>query len=163
MGYLFNQMARGRSFRETVRNAMELGYTEPDPRDDLGSMGARDHPAAARTGELTDVAIRVVVPRSLRDVPGGVLARRRRSTSVERLVKDARERGSAALPRAGRAAACAWARGRADREPAQLARQYRQPSSSPLHAIERPLVVSVGRRHRGRRRACRRPAQIVAA
>ncbi len=41
MGYLFSEMARGRSFSDAVRNAMELGYTEPDPRDDLSGEDVR--------------------------------------------------------------------------------------------------------------------------
>ena len=35
LGYLFTQLSQGRPFSEAVREAMSLGYTEPDPRDDL--------------------------------------------------------------------------------------------------------------------------------
>jgi aspartokinase/homoserine dehydrogenase 1 len=35
LGFLFTQLSQGRPFSEAVREAMSLGYTEPDPRDDL--------------------------------------------------------------------------------------------------------------------------------
>jgi aspartokinase/homoserine dehydrogenase 1 len=35
LSYLFNNYRAGVSFAETVKRAQELGYTEPDPRDDL--------------------------------------------------------------------------------------------------------------------------------
>ena len=100
MGYLFSQMARGRSFSETVRNAMELGYTEPDPRDDLCGLDvARKGLILGRllgySGELTDVAIESLVPESLRDVSKEEFLAQLPSIDEtwDRLVKDARERG----------------------------------------------------------------------
>lgn len=36
LGYLSSEMERGTPFGEAVRVAKELGYTEPDPRQDLG-------------------------------------------------------------------------------------------------------------------------------
>jgi aspartokinase/homoserine dehydrogenase 1 len=35
LGFVFTQLSQGRPFSEAVREAMKLGYTEPDPRDDL--------------------------------------------------------------------------------------------------------------------------------
>ncbi len=35
LGFLADQLGAGRSFSETVRRAYDLGYTEPDPREDL--------------------------------------------------------------------------------------------------------------------------------
>lgn len=35
LGFVFSQLSEGRPFSEAVREAMRLGYTEPDPRDDL--------------------------------------------------------------------------------------------------------------------------------
>jgi aspartokinase/homoserine dehydrogenase 1 len=35
LSYLFNNYRTGVSFAETVKQAQDLGYTEPDPRDDL--------------------------------------------------------------------------------------------------------------------------------
>ena len=72
MGFLFSEMARGRSFSDAVRNAMELGYTEPDPRDDLCGLDVAARPSSSggcsASGELSDVAIESLVPESLRDV-----------------------------------------------------------------------------------------------
>ena len=38
MSSIFNQFAGGRSFSESVAEAKRLGYTEPDPREDLNGM-----------------------------------------------------------------------------------------------------------------------------
>ena len=38
LGYICSQLDHGRAFSEIVREAKELGYTEPDPRDDLNGM-----------------------------------------------------------------------------------------------------------------------------
>jgi bifunctional aspartokinase / homoserine dehydrogenase 1 len=35
LGFVFTQLGKGVPFSEAVREAMRLGYTEPDPRDDL--------------------------------------------------------------------------------------------------------------------------------
>lgn len=35
LGFVFTQLSAGRPFSEAVREAMQRGYTEPDPRDDL--------------------------------------------------------------------------------------------------------------------------------
>jgi homoserine dehydrogenase len=35
LGFVFTELGLGRPFSEAVREAMQLGYTEPDPRDDL--------------------------------------------------------------------------------------------------------------------------------
>jgi len=100
MGYLFSEMARGRSFSDAVRRAMELGYTEPDPRDDLCGLDvARKGLILGRllgySGELTDVAIESLVPESLRDVSRERFLEELPSIDEhwERLVKEARERG----------------------------------------------------------------------
>ncbi|HEX7980794.1 MAG TPA: aspartate kinase, partial [Gemmatimonadaceae bacterium] len=100
MGYLFSQMARGRSFSEAVKSAMELGYTEPDPRDDLCGLDvARKGLILGRllgySGELTDVAIESLVPEALRDVSREEFLAQLPSIDEtwERLVKEARDRG----------------------------------------------------------------------
>jgi aspartokinase/homoserine dehydrogenase 1 len=36
LGFLLTEVARGRLFSESLREAHRLGYTEPDPREDLG-------------------------------------------------------------------------------------------------------------------------------
>ncbi len=38
LGYVFSALEDGRSFSEAVREALRLGYTEPDPREDLGGQ-----------------------------------------------------------------------------------------------------------------------------
>jgi aspartokinase/homoserine dehydrogenase 1 len=73
MGFLFSEMGRGRSFSSAVLEAMERGYTEPDPRDDLCGLDvARKGIILARmlgfSGELSDVALESLVPEALRDV-----------------------------------------------------------------------------------------------
>ena len=74
MGYLFGELGRGRPFSETLRDAMAIGYTEPDPRDDLCGLDvARKALILGRllgyAGELSDVAVESLVPEQLRDVP----------------------------------------------------------------------------------------------
>src|SRR5919202_5177466 len=100
MGYLFGELARGRPFSEALRSAMGLGYTEPDPRDDLSGMDvARKGLILGRLlgyrGELADVAVESLVPEELRDVPREeFLARLAELDALwERRVREARERG----------------------------------------------------------------------
>jgi homoserine dehydrogenase len=38
LGYVMTGLQQGRPFSEVVREAHKLGYTEPDPRDDLGGV-----------------------------------------------------------------------------------------------------------------------------
>jgi homoserine dehydrogenase len=38
LGYIFSGLQEGKKFSEVVHQAKELGYTEPDPRDDLSGM-----------------------------------------------------------------------------------------------------------------------------
>lgn len=73
MGFLFSEMGRGVPFSAAVLEAMRLGYTEPDPRDDLCGLDvARKGIILARmlgyAGEMSDVAIESLVADSLRDV-----------------------------------------------------------------------------------------------
>jgi homoserine dehydrogenase len=73
MGFLFSEMGRGRTFSDAVKEAMALGYTEPDPRDDLCGLDvARKGLILGRmlgyTGEMRDVTLESLVPESLRDV-----------------------------------------------------------------------------------------------
>ncbi|AQK38825.1 bifunctional aspartokinase/homoserine dehydrogenase [Zea mays] len=38
LGYVMSELEDGKKFSEVVKTAKSLGYTEPDPRDDLGGM-----------------------------------------------------------------------------------------------------------------------------
>ncbi|KAG2580716.1 hypothetical protein PVAP13_6NG361200 [Panicum virgatum] len=38
LGYVMSELEEGKRFSEVVKTAKSLGYTEPDPRDDLGGM-----------------------------------------------------------------------------------------------------------------------------
>ncbi|XP_051120240.1 uncharacterized protein LOC127244012 [Andrographis paniculata] len=38
LGYVMSEVESGRPFSQVVNDAKQLGYTEPDPRDDLGGM-----------------------------------------------------------------------------------------------------------------------------
>ncbi len=73
MGFVFSELGRGRAFSEVVKQAMSLGYTEPDPRDDLSGIDvARKGLILGRmlgySGEMHDVEIESLIPAALRDV-----------------------------------------------------------------------------------------------
>jgi aspartokinase/homoserine dehydrogenase 1 len=71
LGFLLSEIGRGRRFSETLRRAMEKGFTEPDPRDDLSGMDvARKALILGRllgfAGELDDIALESLVPEPAR-------------------------------------------------------------------------------------------------
>jgi aspartokinase/homoserine dehydrogenase 1 len=70
LSYIFHQCAQGFSFAESVQQAYELGYTEPDPRDDLNGLDvARKFVCLAREigheAALDDVKLLNMVPAEL--------------------------------------------------------------------------------------------------
>jgi len=74
LAYLFNRYDGSVPFSALVREAKELGYTEPDPRDDLSGLDvARKLVILARErGDamtLEQVALESLVPEALREVP----------------------------------------------------------------------------------------------
>lgn len=71
LSYIFNAMRQGQSFSDAVLKAKQLGYTEPDPREDLSGMDvARKLVCLARelgiSVNLADVAVYDLVPESLK-------------------------------------------------------------------------------------------------
>jgi aspartokinase/homoserine dehydrogenase 1 len=74
LGFLLTEINRGQPFSAALEKAMKLGYTEPDPRDDLSGLDVgRKALILGRllgfTGELADVTIESMVPEEARDLP----------------------------------------------------------------------------------------------
>ncbi|HVX95331.1 MAG TPA: aspartate kinase [Polyangia bacterium] len=74
LGFLLTEVGKGRPFSQALGQAMELGYTEPDPRDDLSGMDVgRKALILGRlldfAGEPADVAVESLVPEALRGLP----------------------------------------------------------------------------------------------
>lgn len=70
MTYLFNALEKGDDFSKAVKKARELGYSEPDPRDDLsGEDVARKFLTLARTiglkVERSEIDVETLVPEKL--------------------------------------------------------------------------------------------------
>ncbi len=68
LGYLCDEVMKGHRFSEAVKGAYDLGYTEPDPRDDLSGLDvARKLVILARSAGLdlepTDVDVEPLFPR----------------------------------------------------------------------------------------------------
>jgi aspartokinase/homoserine dehydrogenase 1 len=101
LGYLLSEMGRGTAFSVALRSAMNLGYTEPDPRDDLSGMDvARKALILGRligfSGELADVEVESLVPEGLREVPLDVFLQRLRDEDEkwQQRIREARDRGT---------------------------------------------------------------------
>ena len=68
LGYINSELDKGGRFSDIVKEAKEKGYTEPDPRTDLGGFDvARKLVVLARTAgfavELTDIEVEPFVPK----------------------------------------------------------------------------------------------------
>jgi aspartokinase/homoserine dehydrogenase 1 len=100
LSYLFNSFDGTRSFSSLVKAARELGYTEPDPRDDLsGADVARKIVILAReigmTAELSDVHLKGLVPEELTQGPVSdfLAALPKYDAQMEQLRREAHGRG----------------------------------------------------------------------
>src|SRR5690349_12986061 len=100
LSYLFNSFDGSRSFSSLVVNARELGYTEPDPRDDLlGTDVARKITILAReigmNVELSDVDLQGLVPAELTggSVSEFLAALPQRDHDMEQLRRSAEAKG----------------------------------------------------------------------
>jgi len=74
LGYICSGLQEGRLFSEVVREAKALGFTEPDPRDDLSGLDvARKALIIAREIglelEMTDVDLTGMVPSEMMALP----------------------------------------------------------------------------------------------
>jgi bifunctional aspartokinase / homoserine dehydrogenase 1 len=72
LGYIFHELSLGHAFSSVVKQAKSLGFTEPDPRDDLSGMDvARKMVVLARelgfATTLSDVAVENLIPEPLRE------------------------------------------------------------------------------------------------
>ncbi len=72
LGYIFHELSLGQPFSSVVKQAKALGYTEPDPRDDLSGMDvARKMVVLARelgfSTTLADVTVENLIPEALRE------------------------------------------------------------------------------------------------
>lgn len=96
LGFVLTEVDRGRSFSAALRKAMELGYTEPDPRDDLsGADVGRKALILGRllgfAGEPGDVAVESLVPEGFRS-----LSRDQFLSALDQLDADWSKRAAAA-------------------------------------------------------------------
>jgi aspartokinase/homoserine dehydrogenase 1 len=74
LSYVFNNFDGSQSFSKLIREAKTMGYTEPDPRDDLGAMdAARKALILGRECgmplEIQDVEIQPILPASCFKAP----------------------------------------------------------------------------------------------
>ena len=100
LSYLFNSFDGKQSFSSLVKQARDLGYTEPDPRDDLsGADVARKIIILAReigmTAELSDVDLKGLVPEELTQGPVSefLSALPKYDDQMEHLRREAEQRG----------------------------------------------------------------------
>ncbi|MGB4585931.1 MAG: bifunctional aspartate kinase/homoserine dehydrogenase I, partial [Rectinemataceae bacterium] len=101
VSYIFNQLGGGKSFSALVLEAKARGYTEPDPRDDLGAIDiARKTLILSREAgfaiDLDDILIQPILPESLTKAPNieCFLSRLLEAdASIDILVKAAASRG----------------------------------------------------------------------
>ena len=157
LGFVLTEVEKGRSFSAALGRAMELGYTEPDPRDDLSGVDVGRKALIlgrllAFAGEPADVAVESLVPDAMKALPREAVPRaspRRR----RRLVAPRRRRQGqgrhAPLRRDGHQGPdLRRAEGRRPRQPVLRPQGDRQPGR--LHDLALPQEPAG--HHRPRRR-----------
>ena len=75
LGYIASELDKGRKISEIVKEAVELGYTEPNPWDDLNGLDvARKLIILARSAgfpvEIDDIEIQPMLPERFGDIDG---------------------------------------------------------------------------------------------
>lgn len=101
LSFIFNQFVPGKSFAEVVRQAKALGYTEPDPREDLSGLDvARKILILSREIglklEFSDISIQAILPPACAEAPSVAeffAALEAHNTHFEAMVSQAAERG----------------------------------------------------------------------
>ena len=101
MNYIFSELEKGDPFSEVVKKAKDLGFTEPDPRDDLSGMDvARKILILGREAEqeieFDSIAIQSMVPedcQSLGSVPEFFEKLKTHDGEFAKLLKDAEAKG----------------------------------------------------------------------
>lgn len=101
LAYLFSTYDGTVPFSKLVRDAKEMGYTEPDPRDDLSGMDvARKTVILARemgyTVEVSDIVVTSLIPEELRSVSLSQFMEEMESMdgTIDRLYRDAERKGN---------------------------------------------------------------------
>jgi homoserine dehydrogenase len=101
LGYISTQIQAGVPFSAALAGAQSLGYTEPDPRDDLGGVDARRKALilARKLGmrlNMADIQVESLVPPGLDDISLTDFWQELPSTDKEyaNRVAEARDRGS---------------------------------------------------------------------
>lgn len=101
VSYIFNQLGGGKSFSALVLEAKAKGYTEPDPRDDLGAIDiARKTLILSREAgfpfDFSDILIQPILPESLTRAPtveSFLAMLPEADTTIDGLVKAAASKG----------------------------------------------------------------------
>ncbi len=87
LSYVFNTFGPNQSFASVVERAKELGYTEPDPRDDLSGMDvARKLVILAREMDV-DIELSDVAVESLIDQDASIMKRRDEATARDEVLR----------------------------------------------------------------------------
>lgn len=73
LGFIFSQLEDGNKFSETVKTAKKMGYTEPDPRDDLSGLDVARKALIlsrllGRSLGLSDIKLASLYPDSMSDL-----------------------------------------------------------------------------------------------